>query len=51
MIDITTMERRDQLAYLALYYAIHGEDERALKIRFTLNELNAKVRGKNTTNK
>ena len=35
----TTLERRDQLAYLALYYAIHGEDTRSEKIRLALRQL------------
>ena len=35
----TNLERRDQLAYLALYYAIHGEDQRSEKIRLALRQL------------
>lgn len=35
-----TMEKRDRLAYLALYYAIHGDDERSEKIRLVLRRLN-----------
>lgn len=38
---VATMERRDQLAYLALYYAIHGNDERSEKIRLALRQLDA----------
>jgi len=36
----TKAEKRDQLAYVALYYAIHGEDERSEKIRLALRQLN-----------
>ncbi len=32
-------EKRDRLAYLALYYAIHGDDERSEKIRRALRVL------------
>lgn len=35
----TNLDRRDQLAYLALYYAIHGDDERSEKIRLALRQL------------
>ena len=35
----TNLERRDQLAYLALYYAIHGEDNRSEKSRLALRQL------------
>jgi hypothetical protein len=35
----TNLDRRDQLAYLALYYAIHGEDLRSEKIRLALRQL------------
>lgn len=35
----TNLEKRDQLAYLALYYAIHGEDQRSEKIRLALRQL------------
>jgi len=37
----TNLDRRDQLAYLALYYAIHGDDERSEKIRVALRQLDA----------
>lgn len=37
----TNLEKRDQLAYLALYYAIHGEDERSEKIRLALRQLDS----------
>lgn len=33
------MEKRDRLAYLALYYAIHGNDDRSEKIRRVLRQL------------
>ena len=33
------MEKRDRLSYLALYYAIHGDDERSEKIRRALRLL------------
>jgi predicted transcriptional regulator len=33
------LEKRDRLAYLALYYAIHGDDERSEKIRRALRTL------------
>ena len=37
------MEKRDKLAYLALYYAIHGDDERSEKIRLALRRLDEAV--------
>jgi len=37
----TNLEKRDQLAYLALYYAIHGEDARSEKIRLALRQLDS----------
>ena len=37
----TQLEKRDQLAYLALYYAIHGEDERSERIRLALRQLDS----------
>lgn len=33
VISRMNLGRRDQLAYLALYYAIHGDNERSEKIR------------------
>lgn len=33
MISRMNLGKRDQLAYLALYYAIHGDNERSEKIR------------------
>lgn len=39
MTTSNTMEKRDRLAYLALYYAIHGDDERSEKIRLVLRRL------------
>jgi hypothetical protein len=41
----TNLEKRDQLAYLALYYAIHGEDERSEKIRLALRQLDSMISG------
>jgi len=33
------LEKRDRLSYLALYYAIHGDDARSEKIRNALRQL------------
>ena len=33
------LEKRDRLSYLALYYAIHGDEVRSEKIRGALREL------------
>ena len=33
MVTKTDLEKRDRLAYLALYYAIHGDRERSENIR------------------
>ena len=33
------LEKRDRLSYLALYYAIHGDDERSEKIRLALRQI------------
>ena len=33
------MEKRDKMAYLALYYAIHGEVDRSEKIRASLRQM------------
>ena len=35
------LEKRDQMAYLALYYAIRGDVDRSEKIRATLRLTNA----------
>ncbi len=33
------LEKRDRMAYLALYYAIHGDVERSEKIRASLRQM------------
>ena len=33
MVTKTDLERRDRLAYLALYYAIQGDEQRSERIR------------------
>ena len=32
------LEKRDRLSYLALYYAIHGDEARSEKVRSALRE-------------
>ena len=39
MVSETDLERRDRLAYLALYYAIQGDDERSERIRRLVRQL------------
>ena len=39
MVTKTDLERRDRLAYLALYYAIHGDAERSEHIRRLVRQL------------
>jgi len=36
------LEKRDKMAYLALYYAIHGEVDRSEKIRLSLRQMDEK---------
>ena len=35
----TDLEKRDKMAYLALYYAIHGNVDQSEKIRATLRQI------------
>ena len=39
MVFRTDLERRDRLAYLALYYAIQGNEERSEKIRRLVRQM------------
>ena len=39
MVTKTDLEKRDRLAYLALYYAIQGDKERSEKIRRMIRQM------------
>ena len=40
MVPQTDDEKRNRLAYLALYYAIHGDENRSEQIRQIIRNLN-----------
>ncbi|MCZ6635744.1 MAG: hypothetical protein O7G87_20290 [bacterium] len=48
MVTKTEMEKRDRLAYLALYYAIHGDRERSEKIRRSVRQMESEFQPKAT---
>ncbi|MDA0745011.1 MAG: hypothetical protein O2954_00710 [bacterium] len=39
MVAKTHLDRRNRLSYLALYYAIHGEEKRSEQIRQMIRQL------------
>ncbi len=46
MVSRTDLERRDRLAYHALYYAIQGDEKRSEKIRHLVRQM--ENQGQNT---